>query len=132
MGESLHLSIPEEEAAYLTLHFQASVERLHKGQSNPKKVIIICHMGIGMSQLLRTKIERKFPSVHVEASMAKAEVHDYLATHKVDLVISTVALSGLKIPHIHVSPCWRLETSESWNMKLNSLMSQTTDKNPFF
>ncbi|AIQ26707.1 BglG family transcription antiterminator [Paenibacillus sp. NPDC058367] len=104
MGESLHLSIPEEEAAYLTLHFQASVERLHKGQSNPKKVIIICHMGIGMSQLLRTKIERKFPSVHVEASMAKAEVHDYLATHKVDLVISTVALSGLKIPHIHVSP----------------------------
>jgi activator of the mannose operon (transcriptional antiterminator) len=104
MGESLHLSIPEEEAAYLTLHFQASVERLHQGQSHPKKVIIVCHMGIGMSQLLRTKIERRFPSVYVEASMAKAEVHDYLAIHKVDLVISTVALSGLKIPHILVSP----------------------------
>ncbi|MEK8217024.1 MULTISPECIES: BglG family transcription antiterminator [unclassified Paenibacillus] len=102
--KSLHLSIPEEEAAYLALHFQASVERFHQGQSNPKKVIVVCHMGIGMSQLLRTKIERKFPSVLVEASMGKAEVQDYLLSHQVDLVISTIALSGLEVPCILVSP----------------------------
>ncbi|MNS31095.1 putative licABCH operon regulator [compost metagenome] len=104
LSEMLQVSIPEEEAAYLTLHFQASVERLHQDRANPKKVIIVCHMGIGMSQLLRSKIERKFPSVQVKASMAKAEVMDYLKSHEVDLVISTADLPELKIPHILVSP----------------------------
>ena len=75
---ALHLYFPEEEAAYLTLHFQASVERLHQNESHPQKVIIVCHMGVGMSQLLLAKVERRFPSVHVEATMSRAEVQDYL------------------------------------------------------
>lgn len=110
VGGSLHLHFPEEEAAYLTLHFQASVERLHQNDSHPQKVIIVCHMGIGMSQLLLTKVERRFPSVHVETTMSKAEVEDYLAAHEVDLVITTVDLPELKIPHILVSPL--LEASD--------------------
>ena len=80
----------------MTLHFQASVERLHQSESHPQKVIIVCHMGVGMSQLLLAKVERRFPSVHVETTMSKAEVEDYLATHEVDLVITTVDLPELK------------------------------------
>ncbi|WP_433944636.1 BglG family transcription antiterminator [Paenibacillus sp. SN-8-1] len=110
LGEMLPVPIPEEEAAYLALHFQASIERLHQDRAHPKKVIIVCHMGIGMSQLLRSKIERKFPLVQVKASMAKAEVQDYLTDHEVDLVISTVHLPELKIPHVLVSPL--LETRD--------------------
>lgn len=104
VGGALHLHFPEEEAAYLTLHFQASVERLHQNESHPQKVIIVCHMGVGMSQLLLAKVERRFPSVHVEATMSRAEVQDYLAAHEVDLVITTVDLPELKSPHILVSP----------------------------
>ncbi|KZS46482.1 PTS sugar transporter subunit IIA [Paenibacillus glucanolyticus] len=104
VGGALHLHFPEEEAAYLTLHFQASVERLHQNESHPQKVIIVCHMGVGMSQLLLAKVERRFPSVHVETTMSRAEVEDYLAAHEVDLVITTVELPELKSPHILVSP----------------------------
>ncbi|MEC4566036.1 BglG family transcription antiterminator [Paenibacillus sp. CMAA1739] len=104
VGKLIRLSFPEEEAAYLTLHFQASVERLHQKESHPQRAIIVCHMGIGMSQLLRTKVERKFPAVHVEATLSKAEVKDYLATQEVDLIITTVALPELSVPHILVSP----------------------------
>ncbi len=58
-----------------------------------------------MSQLLRTKIERKFHHVHVMDCIAKADLHEYLKKHRqVDLVISTVFLSDLNIPHIVVSP----------------------------
>lgn len=110
VGGALHLHFPEEEAAYLTLHFQASVERLHQNESHPQKVIIVCHMGVGMSQLLLAKVERRFPSVHVEATMSRAEVQDYLAAHEVDLVITTVDLPELKSPHILVSPL--LEASD--------------------
>jgi hypothetical protein len=55
--QTFDLYIPEEEAAYLTLHFQAAIERLRRSSHNPKRTIIVCHMGIGMSQLLRTKIK---------------------------------------------------------------------------
>lgn len=110
VGGALQLNFPEEEAAYLTLHFQASVERLHQNESHPQKVIIVCHMGVGMSQLLLAKVERRFPSVHVETTMSKAEVEDYLAAHEVDLVITTVDLPELKTPHILVSPL--LEASD--------------------
>ncbi|MED0966999.1 BglG family transcription antiterminator [Bacillus paramycoides] len=104
INESLILYIPEEEAAYLTLHFEASVERLDH-QEKSKNVIIVCHMGIGMSQLLRTKIERKFRHIHVMDCIAKADLQDYIMKHHdVELVISTIALSKLLIPHIVVSP----------------------------
>ncbi|MDG3086612.1 hypothetical protein P7F88_11010 [Vibrio hannami] len=70
-----------------------------------KKAIIVCHMGIGMSQLLRTKIERKFHQIAVIDCIAKADLADYLAGRgDVELVISTVSLEELKIPHVVVSP----------------------------
>ncbi len=52
INQTFDLCIPEEEAAYLTLHFQATIERSRRSSHNPKRTIIVCHMGIGMSQLL--------------------------------------------------------------------------------
>ncbi|MBU8785132.1 MULTISPECIES: BglG family transcription antiterminator [Bacillus] len=105
INQSFQLSIPEEEAAYLTLHFQAASERMNCGSRTQKKAIIVCHMGIGMSQLLRTKIELAFHQIAVLDCIAKADVADYLANHEdVELVISTVSLEAVKVPHVVVSP----------------------------
>ncbi|PGS62323.1 PTS sugar transporter subunit IIA [Bacillus cereus] len=104
MNETLKVYIPEDEAAYLTLHFEASVERLDN-QKGKKDVIIVCHMGIGMSQLLRAKIERKFRQVHVIDCISKADLATYISkNHDIEFVISTIHLPGLIIPHIVVSP----------------------------
>ena len=96
--------------------------------SHPQKVIIVCHMGVGMSQLLLAKVERRFPSVHVEATMSRAEVQDYLAAHEVDLVITTVDLPELKSPHILVSLCSRPVTSGSWSKQSGGSMSRTAGR----
>lgn len=105
INQLFDLFIPEEEAAYLTLHFQASIERLDSNRQKQKNVIIVCHMGIGMSQLLRTKIERKFHQIYVMDCISKDDLDDYLTKHKdVELVISTTSISGVKIPHLIVSP----------------------------
>lgn len=110
INKLLNLQIPEEEAAYITLHFQAAMERL-RDKKVSKNVIIVCHMGIGMSQLLRTKIERKFRYVHVMDCIAKSDLEEYLMKNqKVELIISTIDLPQLKIPHYVVSPL--LEQSE--------------------
>lgn len=123
VNQSFSLHIPEEEAAYITLHFQASMERLNDNGIS-KNVIIVCHMGIGMSQLLRTKIERKFRHVNVMDCIAKADLEEYLAGNQgVQLIISTVALSGLKIPHFIVSPL--LDQIEE--KKLEGFMKQLDD-----
>lgn len=110
VNQSLSLSIPEEEAAYLALHFQASIERFNSNREKKKNVVIVCHMGIGMSQLLRTKLERKFISINIVACLAKADVKEYLANHDVDFVVSTVSLPEVNIPYLVVSPL--LEATE--------------------
>lgn len=102
--ETLGLRFPEEEAAYLTLHFQASLERLQHARSRPKRTVVVCHMGIGMSRLLLTRIESKFPSLEVAACLPKSDVEGFLAGETIDFVISTVDLPQLGIPLITVSP----------------------------
>lgn len=104
LSEAYPFAIPEEEAAYLTLHFQAAVERLSQPVEEPKRVVTVCHMGIGMSQILRTKLERSFPELQVLDSVRKADLPGYLARHAVDFIISTVPLEHVNTPSIMVSP----------------------------
>jgi activator of the mannose operon, transcriptional antiterminator len=101
---STSLNIPEEEAGYITLHFQASIERLKDQRGKEKNTVIVCHMGVGMSQLLRTKIEQQFRNVHVMGCIGRADLESFLEKSNVDLVISTISLPELKVPHIVVSP----------------------------
>ncbi|MDQ0162872.1 BglG family transcription antiterminator [Bacillus alveayuensis] len=96
--------IVEEEAAYLTLHFQASYERLQKVSAKDIQVLIVCQMGIGMSQLIQTKLERHFRDIHIVGCIGKADVDDYLGKYSIDLIISTVPLSIKSVPSITVSP----------------------------
>jgi activator of the mannose operon, transcriptional antiterminator len=131
INQSLSLDIPEEEAAYLALHFQSSLERIKDQNLTTTKVVLVCHMGIGMSQLLRTKIERKFYSVQVVGSIAKSELHDFLGNQEVDLIISTMSLPEIQIPHIVVSPL--LENSdekrlEQWLRKDKSSVKQSSEE----
>ncbi|MUG22499.1 PRD domain-containing protein [Paenibacillus macerans] len=104
MGDDLPFAIPEEEAAYLTLHFQAAVERLSQPAAKPKQIITVCHMGIGVSHILRTKLERKFPELKVLDSVRKVDLPAYLARETVDFIVSTTPLENVKPPHIVVSP----------------------------
>ncbi|MFC0270754.1 BglG family transcription antiterminator [Metabacillus herbersteinensis] len=123
INQTFALSIPEEEAAYVTLHFQASIERLRSNREKVKNAVIVCHMGIGMSQLLKTKIERKLSSIHITGCIAKADLKDYLSKYDVDLVISTIDLPELKIPYLVISPL--LDATEE--KKLNHFIKQVEE-----
>jgi activator of the mannose operon (transcriptional antiterminator) len=104
LKEKTPYMIPEDETAYLTLHFQASYERLKKVSAEDKRVLIVCHMGIGMSQLIQIKLERYFRDINIVGCVGKAKMDEYLAKYPIDLVISTTPLSLEHIPNITVSP----------------------------
>jgi activator of the mannose operon (transcriptional antiterminator) len=123
INKSFSISIPEEEAAYLTIHFQASIERIRQYKGKRQKAIIVCHMGIGMSQLLSAKIEQRIQSINIIGCIAKADLRDYLIAHKVDMIISTIDLPDIMVPHIVISPL--LEEAEE--KKLKTFIAQQTN-----
>ncbi|WP_208920294.1 BglG family transcription antiterminator [Paenibacillus uliginis] len=104
LKQSYHFTIPEDEVAYLTLHFQAAIERLNKQNTIKKRIVTVCHMGTGISQILRTKLECNFSGLQVLDSIRKADLGTYLDKNSVDFIVSTVPLENLTIPHIVVSP----------------------------
>ncbi|MFC0522039.1 BglG family transcription antiterminator [Pontibacillus salicampi] len=127
--DALAVNIPEEEAAYLVLHFQASIERFSSSRHHQVNTLIVCHMGMGMSQLLRTKIERQFPMVQVIASIAKADVAQYIQEHTIDCIVSTTELTVHDIPTIVVSPLLeRKDTERLQHFFKNPKDAMTTPK----
>ncbi|RCW73161.1 BglG family transcription antiterminator [Saliterribacillus persicus] len=100
--------LSEDEVAFLTLHFQAAVERLQGKKKRIKKAIVVCHMGVGVSEILRAKLEAKFRDVEIVATISKRNVHQFCKEDIVDLIITTVELADIRgiedIEKIMVSP----------------------------
>lgn len=110
IGKTFDIEIPEDEAAYILLHFQASIERLEGNRESEKKqALIVCHMGIGMSHLLEAKIEQQYQDIEVVACVGKAEVHAFLKRNSVDFIITTVPLEKVITDTIVISPLFGQE-----------------------
>lgn len=108
--EKYGVEIPEDEIAYLTLHFEAAVERLNSNRGKKKRAVIVCHLGVGMSQLLRSKLERKFASLTILDCISRADLSAFLKIEDVDLIITTVHLEASSaVPHIVISPLLNTE-----------------------
>ncbi|QUW21670.1 transcription antiterminator [Sporosarcina sp. Marseille-Q4063] len=117
--ELFQVILLEDEVAYIVLHFQASVERQKQVTLQKKRAIIVCHLGIGMSHLLRSKIERQLPDLKIIQCISKADLHNYLADD-LDLIISTVELPDMPIQHIVISPLFDLADQECLLAFINS------------
>ncbi|MFB4474628.1 transcription antiterminator [Oceanobacillus caeni] len=104
------LEIPEDEAAYIVLHFQASIERLEaKREIEKKKALIVCHMGIGMSHLLEAKIKQQYQEIEVVACIGRAELPKFLGEKEVDFIITTVPLEKRTTETVVISPLFTKE-----------------------
>lgn len=120
------IEIPEDEAAYIVLHFQASIERVQSRKELKKKALVVCHMGIGMSYLLEAKIEQQYQDIDILACIGKAEVHDYVTQHQVDFIISTVSLEKITIDHIVISPLFGQEDKKKLSQFVEKLKRNST------
>src|SRR5699024_9216550 len=119
-SSDLKVHIPGEEAAYLVLHFQASIERMEEKQQ-PKRVLVVCHMGIGMSRLLQAKLEQQYKGLTIVGCIAKNEMQQFLkASNEIDFIITTVSLSKIDIPYVVISPL----LDEKDKVKINQFIQE--------
>lgn len=128
MNNKFGFDVPEDEAAYIVLHFQASIERLEgKRKVERKKALIVCHMGIGMSYLLEAKIEQQYQDIDIVACIGKADVSDALKEHQADFIISTVPLEKVKVEYIMISPLFGQEDKKKLSQYVEQLKSKRTE-----
>ncbi|WP_080873162.1 BglG family transcription antiterminator [Oceanobacillus timonensis] len=95
------LEIPEEEIAYIVLHFAAVLlqTEVHKDI----RVLVICSTGIGTSKMLASKLERKFPEIELVKHQSIFDLNEE-AFSKYDVIVSTVLLDNLNQRYVHISP----------------------------
>lgn len=124
--KNYHLDIPEDEAAYLALHFQASIERMESKKDIRKKALIVCHLGMGMSYLLEAKIKQQYQGIEIVACIGKAEALEHIKRYQVDFIISTIPLEKIAVANIVVSPLFGQEDQQQLDQFVDKLKQQRT------
>ncbi|MBE5968030.1 MAG: transcription antiterminator [Lachnospiraceae bacterium] len=93
--------ITEIEIGYIAVHVCAAIER-KKNKEIAFHVIVVCHAGIGTSQLLLEKLKKHF-SFQIVDIISSHEAKN-LESGRADFIISTVPLNGCKLDYVIVSP----------------------------
>lgn len=94
----LAIQIPEDEIAFIMIHFQGAIDRASKN----KKILIVCPTGIGTSELIANRMRRiLFPQDILEVVSLRTFYQRDLSN--VDLVISPVKINQSSVPVVYVS-----------------------------
>ena len=90
--------LPEDEIGFIAIHIEAMLE-----QSESRiKTVIVCSYGVGVSQLLASKIENRFSRLNIMAVIEEGKIKKY-DNGEVDLFLSTFPLHT-KTYNIFVNP----------------------------
>lgn len=89
------------ELTYIAIHICAAIER-KKNKEVAFHVILVCHGGIGTSQLLLERLKKHF-NFQIVDIMSAHEV-GRIRKRQADMVISTVRLSDCEIDNVVVTP----------------------------
>ena len=96
-----NLDIPDDEIAYLVLHFAAAL--LHGEITLNLKALVICSSGIGTAKILANKLMQFVPEIKQVDNASMFDVDD-TDLENYDLIVSTIPLSGFEGKYILVSP----------------------------
>ncbi|MDT3424891.1 mannitol operon transcriptional antiterminator [Paenibacillus forsythiae] len=98
----LDLSVPDEEIAFLVMHFGASMERLNQLKRNAR-AILVCASGLSSSRLLGERLRKEMPQLEIRGNVSWYEAAR-MPKEEYDLIISTIDLPMEKDRYIRVSP----------------------------
>lgn len=81
----LGVSINEDEVGYIAMHLAVGIGRLNKRI----KAIVVCSSGVGTSQLISTRLEKRFPEMDIVKALPLNSLKDEIIK-AADLIISTI------------------------------------------
>ncbi|WP_163527778.1 BglG family transcription antiterminator [Halobacillus ihumii] len=122
-------SIPDEEVAYITLHFGGWLTKEKKKVETKFKAIIVCENGIGTSNMLKSQLENLIAGLDVTATLSMRE---YQSGHyQSDIIFSTNFIKPKDTPVIHVPAILTNLEKEHVMQRMNELFySKGLPKNP--
>lgn len=121
--ETLHkesnITLSEDEIAFLTIHFQSSIER---NEDEQFRVVIACYYGLGVSNLLEAKISKLNRQINVIDIIKLEEVNRYDFSN-IDLLVTTNEIDKSKIMNdiniLIVTPLFSQEDENKFKYYLN-------------
>lgn len=121
--ETLHkesnITLSEDEIAFLTIHFQSSIERNEEEQF---RVVIACYYGLGVSNLLEAKISKLNKQINVIDIIKLEEVNGYDFSN-IDLLVTTNEIDKSKIMNdinvLIVTPLFSKEDENKFKYYMN-------------
>lgn len=96
------LGVPDDEVAYLVLHFGSSLER---GAMPPRRfrALVVCSAGIGSAQMLASRIRAELPELEIVASLSWFDVAK-IDRDEWDVLVSTIPLPLAPDEYLLVNP----------------------------
>lgn len=95
--------ISDGEMMYMTMHFQAGIERM-KALGSRVQILVVCHYGLAAASLIAAKIEGCFPTADVVANISMQRFQN-MQQVKADLILSTENIEAFTdVPVIYVTP----------------------------
>lgn len=121
--ETLHkesnITLSEDEIAFLTIHFQSSIERNEEEQF---RVVIACYYGLSVSNLLEAKISKLNKQINVIDIIKLEEVNGYDFSNT-DLLVTTNEIDKSKIMNdinvLIVTPLFSKEDENKFKYYMN-------------
>lgn len=113
-----------DELSYIATYYQAMAEA---GRME-KRVLVVCHSGVGTSQLLATKLRLNFPSWNIVEVISARQLERRESLGDIDFIVSTVPLEVQEIPYILISAV----LSEKDIQRLRNVVSVDREDGFFF
>ena len=118
--------IKADDITYITLHFQASIERM-KSKFRKIRTIVICHYGVAAANLISEKSRRLFYEIDVIKTYS---LQEFMNSENIDcdLILTTEKIPKSDIPTIYITPILKeRELDEIRKFVDNKKISQKLD-----
>ncbi len=106
--------LPEEEIAYITLHFKTATDRYLSNNRKTKNLLLVCGLGYGSSKILAHKLSELY-DVNIIDTIPYHKFLEIKSFKDVDIIISTMDLEphlDIHIPLVKVHPILSKDNKE--------------------
>ncbi|MGX7205250.1 BglG family transcription antiterminator [Enterococcus pingfangensis] len=114
--------IGEDENGFISLYFARIIET----NQLPIRTVIMCTTGVGTSELLRVKVEKKFPELEIVDVIASRDAKRFMERYPgIDLILTTVNVSdAIQVPSLLVSAMFTKDDQNRLQKKIEGIYDE--------
>ncbi|MDT2758889.1 BglG family transcription antiterminator [Enterococcus xiangfangensis] len=114
--------ISEDENGFISLYFARIIET----NQLPIRTVIMCTTGVGTSELLRVKVEKKFPELEIVDVIASRDAKRFMERYPgIDLILTTVSVSeAIQVPSLLVSAMFTKDDQNRLQKKIEAIYDE--------